>query len=136
MDAAARKGPGSGSRRTVRLAALLVALALEPAEARASKCLPPSLPRALASADAVFVGRALRTVDDGDTVFAVERVYKGEAPAEVIARFHGVKYARLTPPGRYLVFGVLEPAADGAFALVVPVCSGSAPAEARAPELA
>jgi hypothetical protein len=120
--------------------ALLFAFALvllAPA-AGATKCPIPSFEQALAAADVVLVGRAVRHVDGRDTELAVERVYKGEAPARVIARFHGVKYAMLAPPERFLVYAVLEQSADrpGTLDLTVRVCGGSKPTSAADDDLA
>jgi hypothetical protein len=121
--------------RLLRALVIAVMVAAAPA-AQANKCPPPAFARALAAADVVFVGRATRSLPNRDAVFAVERVFKGQVPAEVVAHFGGVKYAMLLPPERYLVYGRLEGGRGAALTLRVDACSGSGQAEPLAADLA
>lgn len=112
------------SMRWLRLALLGASFASLTVHARASSCIPAEPGDHLAAADVVFLGRAVKATAEQDTVFEVERVYKGDVPRRVTVRFHRVKYAFLPPPGRYLVYGSLEHT-DGGIELTSPVCSGS-----------
>ena len=118
------------------LAGLALVCLLAMGEAHAA-CPPATLASSLAGADVVFVGRAIRTVDGGDVVFAVGRVYRGDAPAQVVARLRGAKEAIGTPPGRFLVYGriALSKKRPHEPELIVAPCSGSGPVEALAADV-
>jgi hypothetical protein len=110
-----------------------------PGTARASKCFELSLEQKLEAADVVFVGKALSQTAERDSVFVVERVFKGEVPKRITAHFFGVKYAMLFPPERYLVFGSIEPdtTSPGSPALLaVETCAGSLAVKYAADDLA
>ena len=110
-----------------------------PSPARASKCPIPNLAQALEHADVVFLGQAKSQTPERDTLFVVERVFKGEVPSQVTAHFFGVKYAVLAPPHRYLVFGSVEPDTTSPGApplLTVETCSGSEDATRATDDLA
>ena len=109
-----------------------------PAPVQASKCVETSFEQKLRAADVVFLGKALSQTPERDSVFLVERVFKGEVPKQITAHFFGVKYAMLFPPQRYLVFGSVEPdtTAPGAPPLLtVETCAGSVAAKFATEEL-
>jgi len=78
-------------------------------EARATSCDVPTFERSRDAADVVFVGRATAVAEKGGyattSTFAVERVYRGETPANVEVEGGGLKGALFQSGKRYLVFG-------------------------------
>jgi hypothetical protein len=112
------------SPRTL-LTSFALGLLLAPGTAAASQCREVPFAQLLRAADVVFVGRALTWDAELATTFAVERVYKGSVPAQVIVESGAIKYAALAPPDRYLVLAVRDAPGIRPGNLYVHTCGGS-----------